>query len=1241
MAQIDDLNIQIRANATTATNAINTLVNSLSRLQTALSGANASAFNNLASGVSALGNAMATFKTNANASTFNSLSKCIEKLNNTNISNIGNITGALTQFSTSLNNIGALNENAVAVANFATGLSKLGGVQIQRAIVNIPQLGAALVQLFNILKGAPTINRNIIDMTNALANLASQGNRVGTATRSMVSGFNTSHKALRSTKNYFNNLTSAIGKFYARYFLAIRAIKKLWTAIESSMNYVETYNYYSVAIRKIGEQYGNMYRQFGYESAEEYKNSFMSRMSELTQKMTGYNLGDNGELNLTDTVGLGLNPNDLMNFQAKVLSVTNSVGLIGETSINTSKAVSMLASDLSSLTNTDISTVMENLTSGLVGQSKVMYKYGVDITAANLETIAFANGITKSVKSMTQSEKMQLRVLAILEQTKIAWGDQANTVNSVANQYRIMKQQFSNLGRVIGNLFLPIVQKALPVINGMVVALNRLFTSLGFNLYGSNWLKDLQDGISKGNVVEDLEDLDEEADDAAESVKKLSDNLQGFDEINKLNEDTTSDSGIGSTDGLIDLSKEIADALADYESVWDTALANSENKINKYADKYEQLLQPLKDMFVHFFNGEFFEAGEDVGTIAMKIYNRISNAIGNVDWKKVGKNLANYYNGVISKISGKEVAEGINNALNAIIDFTCSFIRNFDFKQLLQTVGEVFTNLDWAAVMEIAFVVSAGKLIKVFFSTLSAGIASGWSSVFATSAIGSAATSPLIKLGKTLGTTLANAIKSPLMIIPAVTAGVLIAVSNHYSKLADAWNDTIAEISEKTQKIIDDIKEKRAEIEQDIENTNIEFENSDDEAESLQILADKYFDLANKANKTNSELSLMESYRQALIDQNPDFKGILDDNTKSYEEQKKAIQEVIDKMKEEARVEAAKSSATKAASTLLEANNLGDETYDKYSEAYNKWQDAEEKVDSGREKLVSMLEKASGDMTNGKIDDDIGTEIEKYIKEYGSQGYLALLNQNEKYGEVFATYHISTNENNYVADWGDNAVKTAKELQKNWSGLTDEMYANQEAIDKASIALDYYTGIASGAISTETSLYEYQKQKMTELEDERSSKIGERVRKEREAAKTIATNEGSAAYDTEIVWKDKFEAIGKKLDEVLANADMKLTEFINKFSGKTIPVSLILNYEEGKKIETTTSSILSNLPKSSAYGLFNNTSTQGFVPSFAQGTQQQNVNVNVKIDTDASGIFRVVQTEANNWYSQTGVPAFG
>lgn len=487
---------------------------------------------------------------------------------------------------------------------------------------------------------------------------------------------------LSSNQKARTSFSQLAGSFYANYFLIIRGLSKVKSALQESMDYIETYNHYDVTMNKIGKEFGNSFAEYGYDSAVEYANSFRNRLNDLTRKMTGYQIGSDGELFVTGGVGLGLDPEAIMNYQASISAVTNSVGLIGENSVNASKALTMLAADMSSLKNVELSTVMTNLQSGLIGQSRALYKYGIDITNATLQTYAYDLGLSKAVSEMTQAEKMQLRLIAILDQSKVAWGDQSNTINSVANQYRIFKQQISNLARTIGNLFLPIVQKIVPVVNGLIIALQRLFSFFGVKLWGDNWLKNIMgnSGTGGSNYIEDLGDSAEDTADglteASKAAEKLKTMVRGIDELNIINQDTGSGtSGSGSVGGSIDLSGAIGDALEEYESVWEEAFKNAENKAQEFADRICAAFKKAFETSDFTEIGEFFERA-------------LRESLEKINWNKVyqgarnfGKGLATFLNGLISPDLFKTLGKTIAGSLNSGLHFLNSFGEYFEWEE--------------------------------------------------------------------------------------------------------------------------------------------------------------------------------------------------------------------------------------------------------------------------------------------------------------------------------------------------------------------------------------------------------------------------------------------------------------------------------------------------------------------------------------------------------------------------------
>lgn len=623
---IDTLEIQIAAQTRSANGAFSRLVGSLEKLDKALSTLDATPLTNLADGVNNLTGAMIALNASGvKTADFTRLTKNIARISNTNIAGLNKVASGLRQITTSFVKLSGVSLHSKDVADMASAIGKLGGTYITRATQNIPSLTLALKSMFEELSKAPRISSSIIQMTNALANLASNGSKVGSATRTIQRNLNSYGTSAYRASKHTLSLASAFGKFYATYFLVIRGIKGLWKSVQSSMDYVETFNYFNVTMKKIGENFKEDYSRFGYESADAYEESFVSRMNDLTKKMTGYSVGKAGELSWANIDNLGLDPNQLMNFQARLGAITNSVGLVGEASVQTSKALSMLSADLSSLTNTSLDTVMTNLSSGIIGMSRSLYKYGIDITNASLATVALENGVTKSVSAMSQSEKMQLRVLAILKQSKISWGDIAYTLDSVANQYRVFTQQVANLGRVLGNLFLPIVKRVLPYVNGIIIAMTRLFETLGFKIFGDSWLTDLMDGISGASF--DIEELEEGLDGAgdeleadAKSANKLKKALQGFDELNVISlQDSNDNIGLADT---IDLSLQIKEAVEEYERNWNSAFETMQNKAKLFAE--------------YFYNAI---TGKGLGGILEKGLKFINEKLKRMDFESIGKTI--------------------------------------------------------------------------------------------------------------------------------------------------------------------------------------------------------------------------------------------------------------------------------------------------------------------------------------------------------------------------------------------------------------------------------------------------------------------------------------------------------------------------------------------------------------------------------------------------------------------------
>lgn len=614
--------------------------------------------------------------------------------------NLKPIKDQILRFMSGLNGIGSLSFDTTSLANLVSSITKLGGKAATTAIPNIQALGTALTKLMATLSHAPAVSQNLIQMTTALASLAGNGSRVSSASTAMYRGLNLySSSASRATKAT-KGLVSQIGMFYAKCFLLIRGAKALWKATESSMDYIETLNYFDAAWGQVAGNAAGEWKKAGYESAEAYAKSFSERAKALTGKMTGFQPDAYGNLIATGMPSLGLDPEKLMNYQATFGQMASSMGVASETALKLSNALTMIGADLASVKNLKFEDVWQDMASGMVGMSRTLDKYGVNIRNVNLQEKLYELGIDAKIAKLGQQDKALLRAIILLQSTKYAWGDMADTIGQPANQLRLLQANFANLARTIGNLLLPIVSKVLPYINALVIAIQRLFSWIG----GLLGIKIGGFSSSIGSAATDFGDMEDAADgiadstgDAAKNTKKMADNLQEFDNLNVVNSQKDSGSGGsgsgGGAGGLLD--DAFNDAFAEYQLAWDKAFANMENSAQELADKITRAFQRI------------WEAAEPTRESLKRLWNEGLARLGDFTWTA----LKDFWSEFLVPVGKWTLGTG----LPMLVDNINAFLMKIDFP----AINDALRNF-WQALTPFATKVGEG-LIKFFGDLLSIG----------------------------------------------------------------------------------------------------------------------------------------------------------------------------------------------------------------------------------------------------------------------------------------------------------------------------------------------------------------------------------------------------------------------------------------------------------------------------------------------------------------------------------------
>lgn len=699
--ELETLEIKIQAQARQANGQIDALVTRLGRLSSALSGLSTGNLNSLSTGINRLAGAMTAMR-GIDTRTFSAVARNVSKLGSINSRQINAAAGSMRQISNALKGISGMSASVKGLTELASAIKQLGYQSSTKAIENIPKLAVAMRQLMSELSKAPSVSRNIIDMTNALARLARTGGAAGSAARNITSSFSGfSSSASMVTKKSFS-LASAIGKVYATYWTLFRAFRLLRDAIDISSSLTEVEN----VVRQTFGQYESLINNFAKTSIEKFG------MSELSAKQFA------------------------SRFQAMGTALDIPQGKMAKMSIRLTE----LAGDMASFYDVSQEDIAKSLQSVFSGTTAPMRRYGIDLTQATLKEWALKQGLDANISSMTQAQKAMLRYQYVLAHTTNITGDFARTADTWHNQITMLKENFKALGAVVGggliNAFKPFI-KALNAVLQKVISFAEMVTNALGSIFG--WKYEASKGAGLGGLADDIgsasDDMDDLSDAAgsagkntgnvAKNAKKAKKEIQqatrAFDElkvISKQSKDKKSGSGnkgsgSGSGAGGGDVGK-----LVKTDTIYKDFVSNIKD--------LEGLGESIRDALViavggiewdeiyakasgfgtglaEFLNGLFSEdkKGNSVFTatadvIAGALNTAIFASKGFTDkfkFKTFGKNVAHGFNRFFKKFKWKQCAEAINGWVDGFWNFAVGFFGDLSWSDILNGLKTFLTSL--------------------------------------------------------------------------------------------------------------------------------------------------------------------------------------------------------------------------------------------------------------------------------------------------------------------------------------------------------------------------------------------------------------------------------------------------------------------------------------------------------------------------------------------------------------------
>lgn len=283
-------------------------------------------------------------------------------------------------------------------------------------------------------------------------------------------------------------------------------------------------------------------------------------------------------------------------FTSTLGAMFKSMGFGTSQAAKMSMELAGLAGDMASFYNLDPNEAFAKIRAGISGETEPLKQLGINLSVANLEAFALAQGIGKAYSAMSQQEQALLRYNYLLSVTSDAQGDFARTSNTWANQTRVLTERFRALKATIGQGLINVLTPVIKVINTILAGLQVLanaFKQVTALLFGdASGGGSSSPGKTAGAIADGYEDAADSAGDLAdkteEAEKAAKRYLAGFDEITKLGEQEVEIPGMDSTETDI--------PGVDFEGI-DTDFEVEDKispKIEALVNKIKELLEPLK-----------------------------------------------------------------------------------------------------------------------------------------------------------------------------------------------------------------------------------------------------------------------------------------------------------------------------------------------------------------------------------------------------------------------------------------------------------------------------------------------------------------------------------------------------------------------------------------------------------------------------------------------------------------------
>ena len=653
--EIQGLEFQIVDDSTQAVAGLQNLINTLNRLKTATNGG-ATGLSKTAQSIRELSNSLKGLNSGDASQKITRLANALTALSQVgNVKISSSIANQLTAINTALSNLKWTDgDKLTSLANGLRPLSELGRANMTTFITQLSKLPKVIEDLE--AADIDKFTRQMKDLAAAMKPFADEMQKVSNGFSAFPSKI---QKVITSSEKYNSAMSGATArtntfgtalkglKFVSLTVIFRKVGQFLGSAINRASEYLEDMNLFTVSLGEYAE--------------EAYK--YAQKVSEV----------------------MGIDPAEWMRNQGVFNTIITGFGVASDKAALMSKNLTQLSYDISSFYNIPFAESMQKVQSGIAGELEPLRHIGYDLSVARLQQEAYNLGITKSVSAMTQAEKAQLRYYEMMTQVTQVQGDMARTLEQPTNMVRVLRAQLEQAARAIGDLFIPVLAKVLPVAIAVVKALREIIVAIAalfdIELQTPDWSNAFgRASVGSGKIANNMGD-------AAGAAKKLKQYVAGFDELNVFSPNDSS----GSEDFDID--------LPEYEFL--------KGAVTEQIDKWQEKLKPFVDWIKENLN-EILNVVEiiGIGLLAWKLSTSFLDAV------MMLKNLANTGLSIPLMIAAGGILAGTGFAIefSGIKNAIQEELNKFNFGKII--LGGL-TGTAWTSL----FGTGIGKFIAKAFSS--------------------------------------------------------------------------------------------------------------------------------------------------------------------------------------------------------------------------------------------------------------------------------------------------------------------------------------------------------------------------------------------------------------------------------------------------------------------------------------------------------------------------------------------